>query len=96
MKKILLLAAATLMLSGCINVHVGKMTKHDLDATEPRMFVKEGLSHDQMVLDSVDCQDEATARATTNENYTSSVGFTPEQVKAYEDCMIGKGYKEAE
>lgn len=96
MIKLILPFAAVLLLTGCINVHVGEITKHDLDATEPKMFVKEGLSHDEMVLDSVNCQDEATARATSTENYTSSVGFTPEQVAIYEACMIKKGYKEAE
>ncbi len=95
MKRILILAVAA-MLTGCINVHVGNIKKHDPDSTEPKTFVKEGLSQEQMIHDSVDCQDEATAKATTSENYTSSVGFTPEQVKVYEECMIRKGYKEAE
>lgn len=91
---IVLVLGTALMLSGCLNVHVGDIKEHDRDGTEPKMFVKEGLTQDEMILDSVNCQDMATAVATSNANYTSSVGFTPEQVQIYDNCMFSKGYKE--
>lgn len=95
-KRLLILSSAIFLLNGCITITTGDFMSHDPEATEPKMFVKDGLSQDQMIQDSVDCQDDATARATNHGNYTSSVGFTPEQVAIYDACMIRKGYKEVD
>ena len=87
--RILLVSALAVLLAGC-QITIGNVKNHDI---EPRVFNKPGLSQDEMTQDSIACQDKAVAAAYTSENYSSTVGFTPDQIQIYENCMFSKGYE---
>ena len=60
---------------------------------KPKVWYKSGLSHEQMVFDSLQCQDAATARDSSMDTYTTTTGFTTRQVEFYDACMAAKGYR---
>lgn len=79
------------MLAGCNGLIQGVGVK-SYDA-KPAVFVKEGFDHDTMVGDSVDCQDQALASNGHYDSYVSSSGYTEDEVRVYDACMVAKGYK---
>ena len=90
-RKILLATLIGLVaLTGCVkNSGVVKVT------AAPKVWAKEGLTQDQMIAESLECQDAALAKHSSYGSYTSSAGFTKEQVDYYDACMQAKGYTEA-
>ena len=93
MKRLLIAIAVAIVamsfLSGCVkNSGIVKVT------AAPKVWAKEGLTQDQMIKESLDCQDAALAAHSSYGSYTSSAGFTEEQVKHYDKCMQDRGYTE--
>lgn len=89
-KRLLAVSALSAVLSGCMII---PKDMEEYDAT-PKSFVKDGLTEEQMIHDSVDCQDTALKAAGNYNSYVSSAGFTTDQVQIYDNCMYSKGYKE--
>ena len=88
--SVLIVGIVIVGLTGCQGFLVGNIKSHD---EAPGIFNKEGLSRPQMLADSQSCQDKALAAHSTYDTYASTMGYTPEQVSYYNQCMLAKGYQ---